>query len=95
MLNPLSLWHAAELLIPLTDASRHAPDIVAAAHAWRGQMLFAVTRTVSAQEELQAAAAIDPSIGLPLAAWTPACPAWTATPSSAPPRPRPAATLGW
>lgn len=70
ILNPLSLWHAAELLLPLTDASQHSPEIVAAAHAWRGQMLFAVTRTVSAQEELQAAAAIDPSLGLPLAAWT-------------------------
>lgn len=75
VLNPLSLWHAAEMLLPLTNAAQHDPAIVAAAHAWRGQMLFAVTRPVSAREEFHAAAAIDSSIGLPLSAWT----AWLAS----------------
>ncbi len=33
VLNPLSLWHAAEMLLPLTNAAQHDPSIVATAHA--------------------------------------------------------------
>jgi len=70
ILNPLSLWHAAEVLIPLTNPAQHAPAVVATAHAWRGQFLFALSRPINALEEFHAAAAADSSIGLPLAAWT-------------------------
>lgn len=70
ILYPLSLWHAAELLEPLTNSAKHPPAIVAAAHAWRGQLYFAVRRPVAARTELLAAAAIDSSVGLPLLAWT-------------------------
>jgi hypothetical protein len=70
ILYPLSLWHAADLLEPLTNATKHPPAIVAAAHAWRGQLYFAVRRPVAARTELLAAAAIDSALGLPLLAWT-------------------------
>ena len=70
ILNPLSLWHAAELLIPLTNPAQHSPAVVATAHAWRGQFLFALSRPINAIEEFHLAAAADSSIGLPLAAWT-------------------------
>lgn len=69
-LRPLSLWHAAELLLPLTDPERHAPEIVAVARAWRAQFLFALRREDASAEELEAAAAIDPSLALPLLAST-------------------------
>ena len=45
ILNPVSLWHAAELLVPLTDPSRHAPEIVATAHAWAGPCRVLVKAT--------------------------------------------------
>lgn len=69
ILRPLSLWHAAELLKPLTDTSRNGADIAAVAHAWRGEYFFAVRREEQSSAELKDAAAIDPSVALPLLAW--------------------------
>ncbi len=70
VLRPLSLWHAAELLRPLTDTSRHPADVAAVAHTWRAEYFFAVRREDDSRAELESAAELDPSLALPILAWT-------------------------
>lgn len=69
ILRPLSLWHAAELLKPYTEATRHGAELAAIAHSWRAEYFFAVRREAQSSAELADAAAIDPAVALPLLAW--------------------------
>jgi hypothetical protein len=69
VLNPRSAWRAAELLAPLADTLRAPRPLAAVARAWRGQLLLAINRPVSAREAFHAAAALDSALGMPLVAW--------------------------
>jgi hypothetical protein len=69
VLDPRSAWRAAQLAALAADTSRSPRAVAAAALAARGQLLLAVERPVSALEAFHAAAALDSSLGMPLAAW--------------------------
>lgn len=68
MRSRMALFHAADLLEPLTKAPNDSATI-ARAHVWRALMRDASGRAGSALDELALAAQYDPSVALPTAAY--------------------------